>query len=220
MQKAASERLFVSLEPVANERTRLPRLAAAKIGRWTVVLLKSSGLASHADQHREYRIAPSTIRAEAVIRSRQRTFRRLWKMKWILEHDSIDWDELSNLYKIAPLGDKKPEDLKVVFSNSMYKCFVFDNEVLVGAGRALADGVDCSYICDMAVHPDFQGIGLGKAIIDRLKELSAGHRKIILYAKPGKEGFYEKMGFKRMRTAMAIFKNQDQAMKVGLVEET
>lgn len=46
-------------------------------------------------------------------------------MKWILEQESIDWDELSNLYTMAPLGDKKPNDLKVAFSNSMYKCFVF-----------------------------------------------------------------------------------------------
>ena len=40
-------------------------------------------------------------------------------MKWILEQKGINWDELSNLYKMAPLGDKKPDDLKVVFSNSM-----------------------------------------------------------------------------------------------------
>jgi ribosomal protein S18 acetylase RimI-like enzyme len=141
-------------------------------------------------------------------------------MKWVFEQQFIDWDELSNLYRIAPLGDKKPADLKVSFSNSMFKCFIFDNERLVGAGRALADGVDCSYICDIAVHPDFQGRGLGKGIITKLKDLSAGHRKIILYANPGAEGFYKKLGFKRMRTAMAIFHDQDQAMMTGLIDET
>jgi hypothetical protein len=54
----------------------------------------------------------------------------------------------------------------------------------------------------------------------RRKELSAGHRKIILYANPGKEGFYRNLGFMRMRTAMAIFKDQVQAIRGGLVEET
>lgn len=140
-------------------------------------------------------------------------------MKWLHEQSSIDWVELSNLYRIAPLGDKKPDDLKLAFSNSMYKCFVFDDRVLVGAGRAVADGIDCSYLCDVAIHPDFQGRGLGKAIVARLTELSAGHRKIILYANPGKEGFYEKLGFKRMRTAMAIFRNQEQAISGGLIDE-
>jgi hypothetical protein len=127
-------------------------------------------------------------------------------MQWLFEQSSVDWIELSNLYRIAPLGDKKPGELKLAFSNSMYKCFVFDDGHLIGAGRAMADGVDCSYLCDVAVHPDFQGQGLGKAIVGKLIELSAGHRKIILYANPGKEGFYKKLGFRRMRTAMAIFR--------------
>lgn len=139
-------------------------------------------------------------------------------MKWIMQIDSIDWDELSTLYRIAPLGEKKPEDLRVSFGNSRYVCFAYDGEQLVGAGRALADGVDCSYICDVAVHPQYQGQGLGKDIILRLRELSAGHRKIILYANPGKEGFYAALGFRRMRTAMAIFSNQESAAAGGLIE--
>lgn len=140
-------------------------------------------------------------------------------MQWLFEQSSIDWMELSNLYRIAPLGDKKPDDLKIVFSNSLYKCFVLDDGVLVGAGRALADGVDCSYLCDVAVHPDFQRHGLGKAIIVKLKELSAGHRKIILYANPGTGDLYKTLGFLRMRTAMAIFRDQDRAMRSGLVDD-
>lgn len=140
-------------------------------------------------------------------------------MQWLFDQSSIDWVALSTLYRIAPLGDKKPDDLKLAFSNSLYKCFVRDDGVLVGAGRALADGVDCAYLCDVAIHPDFQGRGLGKAIIARLKEMSAAHRKIILYANPGKEGFYKKLGFMRMRTAMAIFKDQDRAIREGLVDD-
>lgn len=140
-------------------------------------------------------------------------------MQWLFDQSSIDWVALSTLYRIAPLGDKKPDDLKLAFSNSLYKCFVRDDGVLVGAGRALADGVDCAYLCDVAIHPDFQGRGLGKAIIARLKEMSAAHRKIILYANPGKEGFYRKLGFMRMRTAMAIFKDQDRAIREGLVDD-
>jgi ribosomal protein S18 acetylase RimI-like enzyme len=138
-------------------------------------------------------------------------------MHWIFDDSGIDWNALSRLYKIAPLGDKKPEDLRVSFSNSRYKCFVFDNGEMVGVGRALADGVDCSYICDVAVHPRCQGSGLGNAIVEKLVELSAGHRKIILYANPGKEGFYQKLGFRRMKTAMAIFRNQEKALEAGLI---
>ena len=77
--------------------------------------------------------------------------------------------------------------------------------------------MDCSYICDVAVHPEYQGKGLGRQVVMRLVEFSKDHRKIILYAAVGKEPFYLKLGFKRMATAMAIFQNQAQALENGLL---
>jgi ribosomal protein S18 acetylase RimI-like enzyme len=139
-------------------------------------------------------------------------------MQWLFDDSTIDWHALSYLYRVAPLGDKPPDHLKRTFANSMFKCFALDDGRLVGAGRALADGIDCSYLCDVAVHPDHQGRGLGKEIIQKLVALSAGHRKIILYANPGTERFYERLGFRRMLTAMAIFEDQERAIRRGLVE--
>jgi ribosomal protein S18 acetylase RimI-like enzyme len=97
----------------------------------------------------------------------------------------------------------------------MFRCFAYDGGKLVAAGRALADGVDCSYICDIAVIPSHQGTGLGKAVVSHLVELSRGHKKIILYSVPGKEPFYRRFGFLRMKTAMAIFDNQQQQLERG-----
>ncbi len=139
---------------------------------------------------------------------------------WIYVQSDINWNQLSDLYRIAPLGDKAANDLELVFSNSKFKCFVFDNATLIGVGRALADGLDCSYICDVAIHPEYQGFGLGRSIINQLIKLSFGHKKIILYASPGKEGFYKKLGFKQMNTAMAIFSNEQRAIEVGLLSST
>jgi ribosomal protein S18 acetylase RimI-like enzyme len=138
-------------------------------------------------------------------------------LEWNYSLEKVDWEELSRLYLAAPLGQKDPSDLKVAFSNSMFKCFVYDSEKLVAVGRALADGRDCSYICDVAVLPSHQGLGIGKQVVSKLVEFSQEHKKIILYAAPGKEPFYRKLGFKRMATAMAIFKDQDRALMNGLV---
>ena len=57
-------------------------------------------------------------------------------------------------------------------------------------------------ICDLAVHPEFQANGYGEQILELLKQRVRHHLRIILYAKPGKENFYLKRGFHRMRTAM------------------
>ena len=137
---------------------------------------------------------------------------------WSSALDSVDWPELSEMYRLAPLGNKAPAWLETAFSNSMFRFFARENDMLMAAGRAVADGVDCSYICDIAVRPSHQGRGLGREVIERLVAASRGHRKIILYAVPGKEEFYGRFGFRRMKTAMAIFENAEQAARNGYTD--
>ncbi|HIE58866.1 MAG TPA: GNAT family N-acetyltransferase [Hydrogenothermaceae bacterium] len=141
-------------------------------------------------------------------------------LDWEYSHKNISWEELSNLYSIAPLGKREPKNLEKVFSTSMFKCFVRDKGNIIGVGRALADGADCSYICDVAVLPTYQGRGIGGDIVKKLIELSKGHKKIILYSSPGAELFYKKLGFNRMSTAMAIFEDQNKALETGLTNKT
>ena len=137
---------------------------------------------------------------------------------WKETLDAVDWEELSALYRAAPLGTKDVATLQTAFSNSRYVLFVYEDERLVGVGRALADGADCFYICDVALLPSHQGCGLGKQIVAQLVERSKGHRKIILYAVPGKEPFYARFGFRCMKTAMAIFQKPEEAEAKGFIE--
>jgi len=141
-------------------------------------------------------------------------------LEWKHTAGAVDWQELSNLYRLAPLGDKPPRLLQTVFGNSLFKCFVYEGGALVAAGRALADGADCAYICDIAVMPSHQGTGLGKQVVQHLVDASRGHNKIILYAVPGREPFYRKFCFLRMKTAMAIFQNQQQQLERGYLSES
>src|SRR5512144_96574 len=106
-------------------------------------------------------------------------------LEWKYSLENVDCEELYQLYLAAPLGHEEPSALKVAFSNSMYKCFVYDSGRLIAVGRALADGRDCSYICGVAVLPDHQGMGIGKEVVTKLVTLSKGHKKIILYAAVG-----------------------------------
>ena len=48
-------------------------------------------------------------------------------LQWTDSIESVSWDELSNLYRIAPLGNKKASDLATVFKKSMFLCFVYDD---------------------------------------------------------------------------------------------
>lgn len=120
------------------------------------------------------------------------------------ESDGIDWAELSELYRRAPLGAAKaPDKLRLAFTNSPLKVFAFDGEVLVGAGRALSDGVWRAAIYDVAVLPEYQRLGIGSRIIRHLVDAAAVD-VVMLFAAPGKEALYKKFGFRKMSAAMAI----------------
>lgn len=140
-------------------------------------------------------------------------------LSWSDSLDDAGWAGLSALFEASPpLGNKQAADLEIAFGNSMFRCFVHDDGKLVGVGRVLADGVYTAYIGDVAVHPDYRGAGIGKQIVAELLRLCAGHKKVLLYSVPGSEAFYRKFGFRRMRTAMAIFANQGVAFERGYID--
>lgn len=140
-------------------------------------------------------------------------------LSWQYDLDGVDWEALSALYQAAPLGNKSAAHLQKVFSNSMFRCFAYEAGQLLAAGRALADGGDCAYLCDIAVLLSHQGRGLGKQVVRQLLAATQGHRKVILYAVPGREDFYRQLGFMRMQTAMALFDNPQLQLERGYLSE-
>lgn len=135
---------------------------------------------------------------------------------WDVER--VDWPALVALFERAKLGRRRePERLETAFRNSALCLFVYAGPVLIGVGRALSDGVSRAALYDVAVLPEYQGRGIGQAIVRRL--LAAADVELtMLYAAPGKEAFYEQFGFRRLRTAMAIMPDEDDARARGLIE--
>ncbi|WP_046114836.1 GNAT family N-acetyltransferase [Aquincola tertiaricarbonis] len=136
-------------------------------------------------------------------------------LTWTTDPGPVDWQEAEHLYRVAPLGNKSAEHLRTVFNNSRFTFFAHDEGCLVAAGRVLSDGADCAYLCDVAVMPSHQGTGLGREMMERLLEACRGHKKVILYAVPGKEDFYRRFGFRSLLTAMAIFEDEAGAVARG-----
>lgn len=139
-------------------------------------------------------------------------------LTWVFTCKEVDFKALENLYQQAPLGNKSAKDLQIAFQNSMFVSFLYDNNTLIGAGRAVADGVDVAYLCDIALLPKFQGYGLGSDIVQKLLDLTKHHKKILLYSVVGKENFYKQFGFRGMKTAMAIFKEENKACTDGYID--
>ena len=89
------------------------------------------------------------------------------------------------------------EDLHEAIRHSWYMVAAYDGDELVGFGRVLSDGVYHAFICEMIVHPDNQGKGIGKEILERLVAKCHAHhiRLIQLFSATGKAEFYRKFGF-------------------------
>jgi len=67
------------------------------------------------------------------------------------------------------------------------------------------------------VLPSYQGKGIGKMILQSIVK-NIPNCSFILYASPGKENFYEKENFKRMKTGMALFADCERMQENGFTE--
>lgn len=111
----------------------------------------------------------------------------------------------------------EPGAHKNAFDNSYVTVFIYRDGQLIGFGRAISDGVFQAAIYDVAVIPEYQKKGVGtiivKSLLARLSQCN-----IILYSSPGKEGFYETLRLRKMRTGMALFRKAEQMMEKGFTE--
>ena len=71
----------------------------------------------------------------------------------------------------------------------------WQEEKLIGNVRVLSDGYFFGTIPEILIDPEFQGQGIGKKLMELAWDYSP--TSIFLGAQPGKEGFFEKMGFER-----------------------
>ena len=113
----------------------------------------------------------------------------------------VDWRELARLMREAKLGTKTASQREAAFRASPVRCFAYRGKTLVGVGRAITDGLTNSAIYDVAVLPREQGTGVGRSVMAYLLERLPG-TAVILVSVAGKEGFYRRCGFRRLRTAM------------------
>jgi ribosomal protein S18 acetylase RimI-like enzyme len=140
-------------------------------------------------------------------------------MEFDLKQDctGVDWKVVSDTLKRVGMAYYEPDLHKKAFEASHTTVFIYHDDRLIGFGRAISDGVYQAVIYDCAVLPELQGKGIGKMIMDNILS-QVSHCNVILYASPGKEGFYQKQGFRRMKTGMAHFKKSEAMRESGFTE--
>lgn len=116
--------------------------------------------------------------------------------------DGLNPSRIETLYRRAPLlrpvGDL--DRIWKMFENASLVVTAWHNGHLAGIARVLTDGVLYSYLCDLAVEPDVQRLGVGKALINAILERCKG-TELVLRDSDISSGYYEYLGFKRVENA-------------------
>lgn len=119
--------------------------------------------------------------------------------------------------------DIKPDDVSRVFSNSGIKRPYQDldrldrmiknadivisawmNGQMIGIARALTDFSYCCYLSDLAVDKEHQQSGIGKELIDKVREAIGEECSLVLISSPVAVEYYPKVGFTKTDKAFVI----------------
>ncbi|MGI1660279.1 MAG: GNAT family N-acetyltransferase [Desulfitobacterium sp.] len=140
-------------------------------------------------------------------------------MNLIIKNDciNVDWENVATILEKVGLASFSCDVRKKAFENSYVVVFIYDDEKLIGCGRAISDGAYEAAIYDIAVKPEYQGKGVGRIIVQNIIQNLPGCN-VILFATPGKEAFYGKLNFRKMKTGMAVFRNPERMHSKGFIE--
>lgn len=93
------------------------------------------------------------------------------------------------------------EQAALALEKSLLVVSAYQDGMLAGMGRIVGDGAVICYVQDLIVAPEVQGMNIGSAILERLREFVNGLRMehtemmFCLMCAKGRERFYEKHGF-------------------------
>lgn len=131
-----------------------------------------------------------TVSDEALA-SRGLKFRRTF--------DDLNLDHLNSVFVAVGFPRRDTDKIRVALENTDALLWIENEKTKrpVAFARATGDGVFNAIIWDVVVDPSFQGIGLGKAVMERLVTvlLEKGITNIALYSEPRVLGFYRPLGF-------------------------
>jgi len=113
----------------------------------------------------------------------------------------IDLYALEKLCDAVGWAPRPPRKVKRAIQNSFLVISVWEQQGvdwhLIGFSRATSDCAFNATLWDVVIHPDFQGKGLGKALMQHMiqKLRGADISNITLFADPQVVGFYRDLGF-------------------------
>jgi len=116
----------------------------------------------------------------------------------IILNDSVEQAEVIDLYRANGWSSAdKPEPLLAGLRNSHTLVTARLDGRLVGLGNAISDGHLVVYYPHMLVHPDHQGEGIGRKMMEVMQMVYQDFHQQMLTADGDAIAFYQALGFER-----------------------
>jgi len=124
----------------------------------------------------------------------------------IKETKEINKEKIIKLYKANKWSSaEKPDLLYKALMNSDSLITAWDGNRLVGLGNAISDGYLVVYYPHLLVHPDYQGKGIGKMIVDKFQKKYGNFHQQLLTADGKAIDFYRKCGFEKAGSTQSMW---------------
>ncbi|MCT7972611.1 GNAT family N-acetyltransferase [Laspinema olomoucense] len=127
--------------------------------------------------------------------------------------EDVDIHQLQRLFELTAFWakERKIEDLAIAIANSDPVITVWEGERLIGLARATSDGIYRATIWDVIIHPEYQGVGLGRKLVETLLSHPRMNRVERVYLMTThQQRFYERIGFQEnSTTTMVLYNNQN-----------
>ncbi|RIU94820.1 GNAT family N-acetyltransferase [Oceanobacillus picturae] len=115
-------------------------------------------------------------------------------------HEAPDPQEYIGLRLEGGISGKSKEAATTGLKNSLFAVSIYDQGVLIGMGRIIGDGGAFFQVVDIVVKPNYQGKGLGKAVMRELMDYLDNHTYsgsyVSLIADDPANKLYEQFGFR------------------------
>ena len=115
-------------------------------------------------------------------------------------------EEIAEVFRRS--GIPRPVDdterIKRMIANANLIICARDGKRLIGIVRALTDFCFCCYVSDLAVDHEYQGKGIGKELLRRVKMSLSEEVMILLLSLPGAHAYYPHLGYKKEDHAWVI----------------